>query len=307
MTEIPNTARAPNRASGSTPVQDISVERETPNIAKLRVVPEFLSLIDDLDENTIVGGPHVLPQHIEIDPQMTPTREFAFEEFCINAGIDMNRGANADRITDVPHKGQTWRNFHTNTCYTITGHKDDLVRYRYFGGNESSCSLKGFLKNFKQVIPNPNINPLAGFINDSLCKQSPIAVFHDPRDGIIVPAIDIDGDRIKGVVALVEEKNTSGHMRIAGMLTWPILYVEEEMRGAGLGTALVMVSFLQDRELPDWYDEVPEYSPAGIAAVRKALPGLKEISAALQAGAELPAVARNLGLSITVDDLAPCP
>ena len=183
------------------------------------------------------------------------------------------------------------------------------MKYRYFDGEESSYSIKGFLNNFKQIDP-PPINAgkfMENFINGKLCQQDPIAVFHEPCDGVIVPAVDIDGIRFKGVIALVEEKNTSGHMRIAGMLTGPVLYVEEEMRGAGLGTALVMTSLLQDRELPGWYDEVPEYSPAGIAAVRKALPGLKEISAALQAGAELPVVARNLGLSITVDDLAPCP
>ena len=303
MTQFPNYTPVLNH------LQEPGVKQEFPDIAELRVTPKFLSLIDDLDENTIAGGPHVVPEHMTIDSAMSPTREYAIKEFYINARIDMKHVTDADRITDIPYSNQTWQNFHTGTQCKIISQERGIVKYRYSGGDEFTYSLTEFLNNFKQVAP-PPVNArksLENFINGKLGQQDPIAVFHDPCDGIIVPAIDIDGTRIKGVVALVEEENTSGHLRIAGLLTGPVLYVEEEMRGAGLGTALVMLSLLQDRELPGWFDEVPEYSPAGIAAVRKALPHLKDISTALQTGAELPPVAEKLGLSITMDDPAPCP
>ena len=303
MTQFPNCTPVLNH------VQEPGIKQEFLNIAELRVTSKFLSLIDDLDENTIAGGPHVLPEHITIDSAMSPTREYAINEFCINAGIDMNHVTDVDRMTDIPYSGQTWRNFHTDTRCRIVRHENGLVKYRYPCGDELTYPLKGFLKNFMQVAPSPvnAIKPLENFINGKLGQQAPVAVFYEPCDGIIVPAIDIDGERFKGVIALVEEKNTSGHMRIAGMLAGPVLYVEEEMRGAGLGTALVILSLLQDRELPGWYDEVPEYSPAGIAAVRKALPHLRNISTAMQTGSELPLFAEKLGLLITMDDPVPCP
>ena len=63
----------------------------------------------------------------------------------------------------------------------------------------------------------------------------------------------------------MEQEHTSGYQQIAGILAGSALYVDQKLHGAGLGTALAMTGLLQDRELPGWYDEVPEYSPAGIA------------------------------------------
>jgi hypothetical protein len=145
------------------------------------------------------------------------------------------------------------------------------------------------------------------YTNDTLSGQKPLARLTGKLSGMIVPALSKDGFDL-GVLAIVERDDVPGRYRIAGSFAGSTLCVDEEMRGAGLGEALVVLRLLRDEQLPTWDHDEPGYSPDGAAVIKRGLASLQSIATSLIEGKDLPEIAEKLGLNVDIqEDHEPCP